>query len=146
MLNKNPVSSAFTIYIPQDDCGSWNITHYPAFLLPKDVSILVKPILTSKESNQMDIKSLQEVIESDLVAGNQPLLIVCRVGTTSSTLHDDIPAILNLNNDYKCWIHVEGIDAIFYSLLDSNVTRCFDSITLDFMNWVPNMTLPKIVT
>jgi hypothetical protein len=145
MLHKFPSASDFAIYIPQDDSGTWNFTHYPPFLLPQNVSIVVKLIPTLKVSNQIDTKTLHETIESDVTAGIQPLLICCRVGTAISTVHDDLSGIIELNKDYKCWIHAEGIDAIFYCLLDPAFFGYIDSITLDLLHWVPNIKLPKMV-
>jgi hypothetical protein len=145
MLHRFPSATDFAIYIPQDDSGSWNCTRYPTFLLPQNVSIVVKLVPTLKVSNQIDTTRLHEAIESDVTAGIQPLLIICRVGTAISTVHDDLSAIIKLNKDYKCWIHVEGIDAVFYSLLDATFFGNIDSITIDLLNWVPSIALPKMV-
>lgn len=131
------------IYIPEEDCGSWNVTHYPKWLLPRDISISVRVIPNATGKNTMDLVALGQFIQLDLNAGIHPMLIVCRVGTELSSEHDDLSAIIK--GFLNCWIHVEGIDSIFYCLLDTALTKNIDSISLDLCNWSPNINLPKMV-
>ena len=52
--------------------------------------------------------ALQTAIEADLAAGYRPFFVCATVGTTSTTSVDPIPAIADLAEAYRLWLHVDG--------------------------------------
>ncbi len=57
---------------------------------------------------RMDASALAAAIEEDLAAGWRPFAVVPTVGTTSTTSVDPVPAIADLCERYKLWLHVDG--------------------------------------
>lgn len=51
---------------------------------------------------------LEQAIHADLDAGVTPLAVVATVGTTSSTSIDPVPAIADVCERYKVWLHVDA--------------------------------------
>ena len=51
---------------------------------------------------------LDKAIEADVVAGKRPCCIVASVGSTSTTAIDPIPAIADIAERYKVWLHVDA--------------------------------------
>jgi aromatic-L-amino-acid decarboxylase len=51
---------------------------------------------------------LEEAIKADLAAGLRPFCISATVGTTSTTSVDPVPAIADIAERYKLWLHVDA--------------------------------------
>jgi hypothetical protein len=145
MMKKSPDFKKGAIYIPQDDCGTWNNTHYPEFLLPKDISLTIRLIPNEFGTNQIDSKNLRDIIEADKIAGIHPILIVCRAGTELCNQHDDLLSITAIKKENNCWTHLQGVDTLFYCFLDNGLAKSFDSLDLNLDIWYPDMMLPKMV-
>jgi aromatic-L-amino-acid decarboxylase len=57
---------------------------------------------------RMRADKLQELIEADLAAGLRPCFVAATVGTTSTTSVDPVPAIADICERYKLWLHVDA--------------------------------------
>lgn len=57
---------------------------------------------------RMRADRLQESIEADLAAGLRPCFVAATVGTTSTTSVDPVPAIADICERYKLWLHVDA--------------------------------------
>jgi aromatic-L-amino-acid decarboxylase len=51
---------------------------------------------------------LEQAIERDLAGGKRPFCVVATAGTTSTTSVDPLPAIADLAEKYKLWMHVDA--------------------------------------
>lgn len=51
---------------------------------------------------------LEESIQADLEAGKRPCCIVASIGSTSASAVEDIPAIADIAERYKIWLHVDA--------------------------------------
>ncbi len=51
---------------------------------------------------------LERAIRADLAAGKRPCCVVASVGSTSTTAIDPVPAIAEIAERYKVWLHVDG--------------------------------------
>ena len=57
---------------------------------------------------RMDAAALAESVEADKQAGAIPLAVIATVGTTSTTAIDPVPAIADLCEREKMWLHVDA--------------------------------------
>jgi len=84
---------------------------------------------------------LEEAIKADLAAGLRPFCISATVGTTSTTSVDPVPAIADIAERYKLWLHVDaayaGSAAIApeYRHLLAGVERA-DSLVTNAHKWM----------
>jgi aromatic-L-amino-acid/L-tryptophan decarboxylase len=51
---------------------------------------------------------LEQTIEADLAAGKRPCCIIASVGSTSTSAVDPVPAIADVAERYKIWLHVDA--------------------------------------
>ena len=56
---------------------------------------------------RMRVDLLAEAIDRDLAAGLRPCCVVAAVGTTATTAVDPVPAIADLCERHKMWLHVD---------------------------------------
>jgi len=72
--------------------------------------------IPTDERLRMDTNALAEAVDRDRRAGAIPLAVVATVGTTSTTAIDPVPAIADICEREKMWLHVDasygGIAAI----------------------------------
>ena len=57
---------------------------------------------------RMRVDALGEMIERDLAAGLRPCCVSATVGTTATTSVDPVPAIADLCERHKIWLHVDA--------------------------------------
>lgn len=57
---------------------------------------------------RMRVDALEAMIERDLAAGLQPCMAAATVGTTSTTAVDPVPAIADVCQRHKMWLHVDA--------------------------------------
>ncbi len=57
---------------------------------------------------RMDVAALRQAIETDLAAGDRPLLVVGTAGTVSTGAVDPLPAIAAVCRELGVWFHVDG--------------------------------------
>lgn len=67
----------------------------------------VRKIGTDSEF-RMRADLVEKAIEADIAAGKRPACIIATVGTTSSTSIDPVPALADLAERYKMWLHVDA--------------------------------------
>ena len=60
------------------------------------------------EHFRMRSDSLESAIEQDIAAGKRPCCIVASVGSTSTSAIDPVPAIADIAERYKVWLHVDA--------------------------------------
>jgi glutamate/tyrosine decarboxylase-like PLP-dependent enzyme len=93
------------------------------------------------DRSAMDIDQLRAAISADRNAGKIPLAVVATAGTTNSGIIDDIPAIADVCERERLWLHLDGAygaAAAFsntYGHLLRGVERC-DSVTIDPHKWL----------
>jgi aromatic-L-amino-acid/L-tryptophan decarboxylase len=64
--------------------------------------------IPTDERMRMDPKALATAVEADRRAGAIPLAVVATVGTTSTTAIDPVPAIADVCQREKMWLHVDA--------------------------------------
>lgn len=57
---------------------------------------------------RMDPAALEAAVEQDRAAGHLPFCVVATIGTTSSSSIDPVPAIADLCERHKLWMHVDA--------------------------------------
>ena len=60
------------------------------------------------EQFRMRPELLEQAIKDDLAAGKRPCCIVASVGSTSASAVEDVPAIADIAERYKAWLHVDA--------------------------------------
>jgi aromatic-L-amino-acid decarboxylase len=66
---------------------------------------------------RMRPEALREQIERDILAGLRPCCVSATVGTTSTTSVDPVPAIADICEQYRLWLHVDAAYAGSAALL-----------------------------
>jgi aromatic-L-amino-acid/L-tryptophan decarboxylase len=67
----------------------------------------LRKILTDSEF-RMDAKALAEAVEEDKQNGELPFCVVATVGTTSTSSIDPVPAIADICERHRMWLHVDA--------------------------------------
>jgi aromatic-L-amino-acid decarboxylase len=60
------------------------------------------------EAYRMRPDALEAAIMADLAAGLKPFFVAATVGTTSTTSVDPVPAVADIAERYKLWLHVDA--------------------------------------
>nr|XP_020463879.1 pyridoxal-dependent decarboxylase domain-containing protein 1 [Monopterus albus] len=60
--------------------------------------------------HQMDVALLDKLIKEDIEAGKLPLLLIAHAGTPGAGHTDKLGRLKDLCNQYKMWLHVEGVN------------------------------------
>jgi len=60
------------------------------------------------EEFRMRVDVLESLIKADLAAGLRPCCVAATVGTTSTTSVDPVPAIADICERYKLWLHIDA--------------------------------------
>jgi glutamate/tyrosine decarboxylase-like PLP-dependent enzyme len=65
-------------------------------------------LIPTNSSFQMDIAALKETITADREAGLKPFVIVGTCGTTNTGSIDPLPALAQVRDEEKIWLHIDG--------------------------------------
>jgi len=90
---------------------------------------------------EMRVDALDEAIAQDLRAGHRAFCVVATIGTTNSGAVDDIPAIADVCERHKIWLHVDGAYGAAAVMSDRHreivrgIERA-DSVTVDPHKWL----------
>lgn len=88
---------------------------------------------------RMRPEALEQAIAQDLSAGRRPLAIVATAGTVNTGAVDPLPAIAELAQRHKLWMHVDGAFGGFSALAIperfEGLSRA-DSLSLDAHKWL----------
>ncbi|XP_078574163.1 uncharacterized protein LOC144860670 [Branchiostoma floridae x Branchiostoma japonicum] len=76
---------------------------------------------------EMDVNTLQTIIQHDLQADLLPFLVVATVGTTDAGSVDPVPAIRAVATRYNLWLHVDACYGGFFALCNS-VKHLFEGV------------------
>ncbi|HEX8457379.1 MAG TPA: aminotransferase class I/II-fold pyridoxal phosphate-dependent enzyme [Pyrinomonadaceae bacterium] len=91
---------------------------------------------------RMDAEALSRAVEEDLRDGLLPFCVVATVGTTSTTSIDPVPAIADVCERHKLWLHVDaayaGSAAVVPELRPVVLAGCerADSLVLNPHKWL----------
>ncbi len=129
-LNSQP-----TIYVSAESHLAWLKIAHAAGLGRRSVRLIA-----TDGKGRMDIKSLNEALESDIQDGLTPVMIAATAGTTNAGMIDPITSCRALADRYKLWLHVDaawGGALIASSKLSANLTGIerADSATIDAHKW-----------
>ena len=92
------------------------------------------------EQCSMDVNALERAIAADRAAGRKPFCVVATAGTTNSGIIDEIPAIADLCEQERLWLHLDGAYGAAVTFSDTyrhlvrGIERC-DSVTIDPHKW-----------
>ncbi|NEU08526.1 aspartate aminotransferase family protein [Flavihumibacter sp. R14] len=92
-------------------------------------------------ANRMDNEILSQTIDSDLVAGHQPIMVIGTAGDVSTGVIDDLRAIASICKKYDLWFHIDGAYGIPAAVIP-RMKYLFegmqeaDSIALDPHKWL----------
>ena len=59
-------------------------------------------------AQRMDVEALRRAIEADVIAGEQPMLVIGTAGTVSTGAMDPLPQIADVCREHRVWFHVDG--------------------------------------
>ncbi|XP_048407620.1 pyridoxal-dependent decarboxylase domain-containing protein 1 isoform X4 [Stegostoma tigrinum] len=98
--------------------------------------------------HQMDVALLERLIKDDMECGKLPVLLVANAGTPGAGHTDKLARLKELCNQYKMWLHVEGVNLAMLTLgyVSSSVlaaTKC-DSMTLTLGPWLGLPAVPAV--
>jgi aromatic-L-amino-acid decarboxylase len=97
--------------------------------------------IPTDERMRMDPQALSTAVETDRRAGAIPLAVVATVGTTSTTAIDPVPAIADVCQREKMWLHVDasygGVAAILPEMRQV-LEGCYhaDSLVVNPHKWL----------
>jgi aromatic-L-amino-acid decarboxylase len=92
--------------------------------------------VATDERRRIDPKALAHAIETDLLEGLKPFMIIANVGTTNTGAIDEIPRLVSVGRSHSMWVHADAAYGGFFRLasvgpgLMPEIEEC-DSITLD---------------
>ena len=90
---------------------------------------------------RMDAKALADAIDEDKRNGSLPFCVVATVGTTSTSSIDPVPAIVEICEQHKLWLHVDaayGGSAAIVPEMRHILDGCYaaDSLVLNPHKWL----------
>ncbi|XP_054615055.1 pyridoxal-dependent decarboxylase domain-containing protein 1 isoform X4 [Dunckerocampus dactyliophorus] len=90
--------------------------------------------------HQMDVALLDKLIKEDIESGKLPLLLIANAGTAGAGHTDKLGRLRDLCDQYKMWLHVEGVNLATLVLGQVNsaimVATKSDSMTLTPGLWL----------
>ena len=68
--------------------------------------------------HRMDADAFDRLVSADIRAGLRPFLVIASAGTTDVGAVDPLPAISDIADRHRIWIHVDGAYGAFFALCD----------------------------
>ncbi len=93
------------------------------------------------EEQRIDLRRLEEALESDRADGIVPVALVASAGTVGTGAIDPIEEMVELAKEYDSWLHVDGAYGLF-GKLDPRVAPLYegletaDSVVVDPHKWL----------
>lgn len=91
--------------------------------------------------HQMDVALLDKLIKEDIEAGKLPLLLIAHAGTPGAGHTDKLGRLKDLCNQYKMWLHVEGVNLATLALGQSTSAAITAATKSDSMTLTPGQWL-----
>jgi aromatic-L-amino-acid decarboxylase len=90
---------------------------------------------------RIDLKALRGQIESDIAAGDKPMMIAGAAGSVSTGAIDPLPELAAISREFDLWFHVDGAyGALAAALPDASADllglREADSVAVDPHKWL----------
>ncbi|XP_077413353.1 pyridoxal-dependent decarboxylase domain-containing protein 1 [Vanacampus margaritifer] len=95
--------------------------------------------------HQMDIALLDKLIKEDMESGKLPLLLIANAGTPGAGHTDKLGRLRDLCDQYKMWLHVEGVN-LATLVLDDTTSAVMAATRSDSMTLTPGpwLGLPAV--
>lgn len=91
--------------------------------------------ISSDSNYKMNINELERTIQTDILKGLKPFVIIASAGTTNTASIDPMYKISNVCSKYKLWMHVDGAYGASI-LLSKNYNNLLEGIeNADSLSW-----------
>lgn len=97
--------------------------------------------IPTDSSNKIDVKLLEQAIQTDISAGHQPFMVVGTAGDVSTGIVDDLKALGKICKKHKLWFHIDGAYGVPAAAIPElagvfDGISAADSLALDPHKWL----------
>ncbi|XP_053678081.1 pyridoxal-dependent decarboxylase domain-containing protein 1 [Anopheles nili] len=98
--------------------------------------------------NCMDMQEFENMLEKDVVAGREPLLLITTVGSPLTGVSDDLHVLSDICASHRMWLHAQGLGLAALALTKSwmfKPKRLPNSMTLSLGCWLGLTGVPSVL-